>query len=46
VTIAAPTLGSVAGPTIIAPVTDGTTAAQPPIWVPWAAELRPSLGAR
>jgi hypothetical protein len=46
VTIAAPTLGGVAGPTIIAPATGGTTAAQPPVWVPWAAELRPSLGAR
>ena len=46
VTIAAPTLGSVAGPTITAPVTDGTTVAQPPIWVPWAAELRPSFGIR
>ena len=43
---ALPGAGAVSGPTIVAPAAPATAApvAQPPIWIPWAAELRPALG--
>jgi hypothetical protein len=38
--VSGPTVAAPAPPTIVAP------AAQPPVWIPWAAELRPALGLR
>ena len=45
VTVNAPVNGSVGGPVVAMPVPGGAASA-PPVWVPWAAELRPSLGVR
>ncbi len=39
--------GAVSGPTVGAPSPSiATPVVQPPIWIPWAAELRPTLGVR
>ena len=45
VTVNAPVTGNVGGPVVAMPVTGGVPST-PPVWVPWAAELRPSLGVR
>ena len=44
-TVNVPVNGSVGGPVVAMPVPGGAASA-PPVWVPWAAELRPSLGVR
>lgn len=51
VVLNAPLAGAIAGPTVLAPsTTDSAVAADAigaaPMWVPWAAELRSSLGVR
>jgi hypothetical protein len=38
--VSGPNVAAPAPPTMVAP------AAQPPVWIPWAAELRPVLGLR
>jgi hypothetical protein len=38
--VSGPAVAAPAPPTMVAP------AAQPPVWIPWAAELRPALGLR
>ncbi len=45
VTVNAPVNGNVGGPVVAMPVAGGA-GSTPPVWVPWAAELRPSLGMR
>ncbi len=51
VVVNAPLVGGIAGPEVIAPAIGGSAAAAEvisamPIWVPWAAELRSSLGVK
>ena len=45
VTVNAPVNSNIGGPVVSMPVTGGVPST-PPVWVPWAAELRPSLGVR
>jgi len=41
-----PGLGAVSGPTVVTPTAPAmaTPITQPPVWISWAAELRPGLG--